>query len=153
MKSMKSKSSMVGIPEEEDELIEPLTISDAHNEHCECVFLTHAALLTSEGKLYTFGAGSSGRLGHLKPQNEPEPRLVEHLTDTLVSGACVASSHAAYLGDDGKVFTCGDGKSGKLGHSDANDQRVPKLVQSLTSTRIESVSVGTEHSVFLAASG
>jgi len=47
----------------------------------------HTALWTEAGELFTFGDGSSGKLGHGREQGENSPRLVEALVRKKVVGA------------------------------------------------------------------
>ena len=48
----------------------------------------HTALLSSDGKLYTFGQGTSGQLGQLKLEGELYPRAVMELVGDNVKQVC-----------------------------------------------------------------
>ena len=56
----------------------------------------HSAAITSDGRLYTWGEGACGGLGHGTENSEPLPRLVEALSHEVVSkvvcgSGCVCS--------------------------------------------------------------
>ena len=76
----------------------------------------HTAAVTESGKLYTFGQGDHGQLGlgssHLQSSS---PKQVTSLRNIHVVGAACGESHTAIITKHGKLFTCGDGRHGKLG--------------------------------------
>uniref|UniRef100_A0A3B5A492 HECT and RLD domain containing E3 ubiquitin protein ligase family member 1 n=1 Tax=Stegastes partitus TaxID=144197 RepID=A0A3B5A492_9TELE len=49
---------------------------------------SHSAVLTKDGKVFTFGEGSQGQLGHNSTANEVRPRLVEGLDGPASQIAC-----------------------------------------------------------------
>uniref|UniRef100_A0A3Q3A5P9 RCC1-like domain-containing protein n=1 Tax=Kryptolebias marmoratus TaxID=37003 RepID=A0A3Q3A5P9_KRYMA len=49
---------------------------------------SHTAVLTKEGKVFTFGEGSSGQLGHNSAADEVRPRLVDGLGGPASQIAC-----------------------------------------------------------------
>jgi alpha-tubulin suppressor-like RCC1 family protein len=57
------------------------------------------------------------------------------------------------IGHDGEVFSWGDGKCGRLGHGDTEDQQSPKRIEALRSVRARSVAVGDDHALALAEDG
>lgn len=59
--------------------------------------------------------------------------------------------HSIFLCSDGSVRTCGSNSSGKLGHGDIFDKKLPKIVSGLTN--VIAVSAGGEHSLFLKSDG
>jgi len=81
---------------------------------------------------------------------------------TLDFAACFACSlplqvtcgsyHTACLTDDGKLFTCGGGLFGKLGHGDETGYPAPKLVESLKHHHIVQVACGSRHTLALSSS-
>jgi alpha-tubulin suppressor-like RCC1 family protein len=44
----------------------------------------HSAAITDDGKLYTWGEGFCGQLGHGTAESKPEPTLVEGLSTVQV---------------------------------------------------------------------
>lgn len=87
------------------------------------VRVAHSLLLTSSGKVLSFGSGQYGALGHgynagkqlpdvLRPQYI---QALAHLTCICVSAG---ELHSAVVTSDGDVYTWGDGFCGQLGQGD-----------------------------------
>src|SRR4051794_16458191 len=87
----------------------------------------HTACVTSPGgKLWTFGSGKYGQLGHNSRLDERFPRRVESCCSSI-SGATLPAAgfisvscgdrHTAALSDAGHIFTTGCGSHGQLGHA------------------------------------
>ncbi|XP_029158683.1 X-linked retinitis pigmentosa GTPase regulator-like [Nylanderia fulva] len=78
----------------------------------------HTLVLAENGNIYCFGSNSSGQLG--MGTNVNEIHLPKHLArgslrnEKIVKITC-GESHSAILTELGKLFTCGDGRHGKLG--------------------------------------
>lgn len=72
---------------------------------------SHSALLTTDGKMYTWGLGSYGVLGHNDNKNYTEPKLIEFFpkNNLRVTQIAVGDSHTAALTHDGDVWTWGWG--------------------------------------------
>ncbi len=60
-------------------------------------------------------------------------------------------SHSVFLDVDGRVWTCGRGAGGELGHGDFADQPLPRRVEAgdLHLTRVRKIAVGQHHTVVL----
>lgn len=72
---------------------------------------SHTAVLTNDGKLYTFGDGAYGALGNGNTSFSHTPNLVtyfESQNETVVQVDC-GKSHSIALTESGKVFTWGKG--------------------------------------------
>ena len=69
----------------------------------------HALAVDEDGKLYAWGDGSSGQLGHGGTHDELEPVLVAagDLAGRSVVAVSAASEHSACVTSDGAVFTWG----------------------------------------------
>ena len=52
----------------------------------------------------------------------------------------------AALTDSREVYMWGFGKGGRLGHSDANNKKIPTLVKALSGRTIRSIACGKSHS-------
>eukprot|EP00947_MAST-08B_sp_MAST-8B-sp1_P002200 g2200.t1 len=55
--------------------------------------------------------------------------------------------------DAGAVYSQGEGRWGRLGHGNDEDQDVPKLIEALSGVRVCAVSAGGWHSLFLTEDG
>ncbi|XP_042192342.1 probable E3 ubiquitin-protein ligase HERC3 isoform X1 [Callorhinchus milii] len=90
----------------------------------------HTAVLTKDGSVFTFGAGSFGQLGHNKRRDEIKPRLVAELFAAKVSQIACGSYHTLVLvPSSDKVYAFGQGKKGQLGSGHTGDQLVPLPVK------------------------
>lgn len=79
----------------------------------------HSAALTKRGKIYTWGRGDSGQLGHggVARDDRPTPTQVTcaALEGRSVRGVALGGAHSAAILDDGSCVVWGEGKAGQLG--------------------------------------
>lgn len=75
----------------------------------------HSMVLTTNGRLYTFGFGQHGQLGHRSNQNMFRPRLVKDLLSKPVVAIAAGWNHSLVLTEVGDLYSCGYGKYGQLG--------------------------------------
>lgn len=113
----------------------------------------HTAALASDGKVYTWGLGNDGRLGHGSRESCSEPRHLEFLDDHGVKQVACGGMHTACLTSKGVVWTWGLGKDGRLGHGSQEDQLAPTCVEALSGTRIMQVACGGHHTAARGAGG
>jgi len=57
------------------------------------------------------------------------------------------------LTDEGEVLSFGWGVHGRLGHGDAEDQLVPKVIEALNGVRAVAIAAGAQHSMVLTDEG
>ena len=90
----------------------------------------HSMVATDGGKLYTFGWGGYGRLGHGEDitGSQLTPKLVEGLKDEWVVDVATGDYYSMAVTDSGQLYTFGRNASGELGHGDTQQQHTPKLV-------------------------
>jgi alpha-tubulin suppressor-like RCC1 family protein len=76
----------------------------------------HAAFVTSEGDVYTFGRGDYGMLGHGNDKPQETPKRVSAFSDSgfKVVDVSLGEYHSVFLTDDGDVWTCGYGGEGDV---------------------------------------
>ena len=113
----------------------------------------HTLVCTSTGALFTFGAGSSYRLGTGDQDDRyiPTRIVVESLGDELVCGLAGGEAHSAAVTRSGAVFTWGFGRSGALGHGCDEHERKPCRVD--LAAHIVEVACGAYHTAFLSECG
>ena len=86
------------------------------------------------------------------PAPQESPTRIDGLPDDVVQVAA-AKFHSAALTHDGRVFTWGVGRSGRLGHPEADVHSgyraviLPREVAALRRVRVAQVAVGKNHSV------
>ncbi|XP_048436832.1 PH, RCC1 and FYVE domains-containing protein 1 [Pyrus x bretschneideri] len=124
----------------------------------------HTALVTSTGKLFTFGDGTFGVLGHGDRENIPYPREVESLSGLrTISVACgvwhtaavveVIATQSSASSSSGKLFTWGDGDKNRLGHGDKEARLEPTCVPALIDYNFHKIACGHSLTVGLTTSG
>ena len=83
----------------------------------------HTMVETEVGRLFTFGFGNFGQLGHGDRNDRDVP--AERFRGARVVFAAAGGLHSGVVTSEGRVFTWGWGLYGKLGHGDEHDQLVP----------------------------
>ncbi|XP_042325644.1 E3 ISG15--protein ligase HERC5-like [Sceloporus undulatus] len=99
-------------------------------EHKKTVFIScggeHTAVLSKDGLVCTFGAGSHGQLGHNSTRNELFPRLVAELFGARVSQIACGRWHTlVYVSNLGEIYSFGSGAEGQLGKGEKCDRLIP----------------------------
>jgi alpha-tubulin suppressor-like RCC1 family protein len=113
----------------------------------------HTVLLTKDGRIYTFGDGKSGQLGHRDREDRLIPTLITSADFPPIVQISCGREHTAILADTGIVYTFGNGSDGQLGHVDREDQLIPTPITSADLPRIIQVSCGNYHTALLADNG
>ncbi|XP_077059797.1 retinitis pigmentosa GTPase regulator b isoform X2 [Siphateles boraxobius] len=112
----------------------------------------HTVALT-EHKVYSFGLGQFGQLGHGTFIFESRlPRVVEHFRRGRVKHVECGENHTALITDSGLLYTFGDGRHGKLGLGEENftNQFRPTLCTRFLNCHVHSVTCGGCHMLVLA---
>ncbi|HEY1083558.1 MAG TPA: choice-of-anchor D domain-containing protein, partial [Prosthecobacter sp.] len=119
----------------------------------------HTLALTTEGKVYSWGLNTNGRLG----DNTTTTRLVPVAVDTTgqLSGKTVVAvaagnAHSLALTSDGKVYAWGLNGNGQLGNNTTTESPVPVAVDMtgvLSGKVVVAVAAGSGFSIALTADG
>ncbi|XP_014665910.1 PREDICTED: uncharacterized protein LOC106807909 [Priapulus caudatus] len=87
--------------------------------HVQCVSVVcgqyHTLALTSTGRVYSWGWGVHGQLGHGTADDCHLPTYIRALEGVVVTTVCAGYAHSAILDEMGQVFTFGCGAYGQLG--------------------------------------
>ncbi|XP_022887167.1 PH, RCC1 and FYVE domains-containing protein 1-like [Olea europaea var. sylvestris] len=123
----------------------------------------HSALTTSTGKLFTFGDGTFGALGHGDRESILYPKEVQSVSEMkTVAVACgvwhtaaiiEVRSHSSSNVLPRKIFTWGDGDKYRLGHGNKETYLIPTCVSSLIDYNIHQLACGLNMTVALTTSG
>lgn len=126
---------------------------------------SHAAVVTSNGRLMTVGYGEDGALGLGKKGGKQDKYTLHPVTalNSIVVAKASCSlgerhSHTLACTSDGDVYSWGDGYKGKLGHGDQESRDMPtkidptvfggEFVMDVACGGIHSAAVTKEGSVF-----
>ena len=114
----------------------------------------YTAAVTSEGQLYTWGAGENGRLGLGDVEDRHSPSFVEELAHTPVQMGLAGSVHTCVLTRTGSVYSFG--KHEYTGHGDETGDVLPRLLEDCFEGKVIrqiSVGPGGYHTIALTTSG
>ncbi len=113
----------------------------------------HTLLLSEDGRVYSFGDGDSGRLGHGDTNAQTSPKQIEVAGENNITQISVGAHHSILLDKYGKVYSFGVGGAGRLGHGDTNNQTYPKQIEVAGENNITQISAGGYHTILLDKNG
>lgn len=123
----------------------------------------HTALASSNGKLYTFGDGTFGVLGHGDRVSVAYPREVQSLSGLRTIKVACGVWHTAAIVEvmnqtganisSRKLFTWGNGDKHCLGHGSKDTYLTPTCVSSLIDYNFHQVACGHTMTIVLTTSG
>ncbi|OAY82052.1 Ultraviolet-B receptor UVR8 [Ananas comosus] len=133
--------------------LESAVILDVQNVSCGG---GHAALVTKQGEIYTWGEESGGRLGHGVDSDVLHPKLIDALVNTNIELVACGEYHTCAVTLSGDLYTWGDGtfNFGLLGHENEASHWVPKRVNGpLEGIHVSSISCGPWHTTVVTSAG
>jgi hypothetical protein len=90
----------------------------------------HTMLLTTEGRVFAWGAGGCGRLGLSETRkNQYTPLEVQFFRSRPAQDLVSGDFHSVALGVDGRVYTWGYNLEGQCGNGGTMNQRIPKQIE------------------------
>ncbi|XP_057738432.1 ultraviolet-B receptor UVR8-like [Arachis stenosperma] len=117
------------------------------------------AVLSREGRVYTFSWGSDGKLGHHTDQSDVEPHpLLGALEDIpvvqIAAGYCYLLCLACQPSGM-SVYSVGCGLGGKLGHGSRTDEKYPRLIEQFQLLNLQPmvVAAGAWHAAVVGRDG
>ncbi|KAI3829058.1 hypothetical protein L1987_03172 [Smallanthus sonchifolius] len=123
----------------------------------------HSALITAEKKLFTFGDGTYGALGHGDLESVKFPKEVISLTALKTIKVACGVWHTAAIVEiinhqtkhstSKKLFTWGDGDKYRLGHGNKQTYTEPTCIASLMDHNFHQLGCGHSMTVGLTTSG
>lgn len=124
----------------------------------------YVLILSFDGRVFTYGNGSRGQLGHGDTDSRESPTLVEALDGIRIISIASGGWHAAAVSDIGDLYIWGWNESGQLGLPCAANskqkpevivacQSIPRLVEFSSEIVVTLVSCGSRHTAILTDEG
>lgn len=122
--------------------------------------LHHTICVDEKGQVFTFGRGSSGRLGHGDENDRKVPTLVAALNgrgeDKVIRVAC-GEAHSCCVTAKGELFAFGNGDLNQLGNGVEGDVLLPYHVQGqqlvAAKRQVLAAGCGSQHTVIFTTVG
>ncbi|CAI9106240.1 OLC1v1005353C1 [Oldenlandia corymbosa var. corymbosa] len=131
--------------------LESAVVLDVQNIACGG---RHAALVTKQGEIFSWGEESGGRLGHGVDSDVLHPKLIDGLSNTNIELVACGEHHTCAVTLSGDLYTWGDGHIGLLGHGNEVSHWVPKRVNGpLEGIHVSSISCGPWHTAVVTSAG
>uniref|UniRef100_A0A673VXF9 Inhibitor of Bruton tyrosine kinase n=1 Tax=Salmo trutta TaxID=8032 RepID=A0A673VXF9_SALTR len=110
---------------------------------------------TDPTEVYTWGNNTNFSLGHGNQESRHHPEIVDLFarTGVYVKQVVLCKFHSVFLSQKGRVYTCGHGQGGRLGHGDEQTYLVPRMVEGLLSHHCSQVAAAKDHTVVLTEEG
>eukprot|EP01094_Clydonella_sp_ATCC50884_P028437 TRINITY_DN8529_c0_g1_i1.p1 TRINITY_DN8529_c0_g1~~TRINITY_DN8529_c0_g1_i1.p1 ORF type:complete len:632 (+),score=133.57 TRINITY_DN8529_c0_g1_i1:274-1896(+) len=114
----------------------------------------HSGAITKSGRVFTWGDGSNGKLGHGNEEEQLVPKEIMGVDYNAVQIA-LGDFHSAILTESGGVWTWGEGNYGQLGHGDSISQynKPLKIGSPLEGQRMIQIGCGANHTAALSQNG
>lgn len=113
----------------------------------------HAAVLTEEGVVATWGKGGFGRLGHGDGESSLRPRQVQVLKNEKFIKIACGFAYTTAITSKGTLYAWGAGENGRLGLGDDRDRFSPHKVLLPHSIKVLDVQAGSVHTCLLTEKG
>ncbi|KAK3924364.1 Ultraviolet-B receptor UVR8 [Frankliniella fusca] len=111
----------------------------------------HSLALTSTGRVFTWGWGVHGQLGHGSVENYSIPSVVFAFEGQVVSAVGGGHAHSLFLLSSGQVFGCGSSVFGQLGTGSNSKSSLPVPVCNLPES-ITNIATGYFHNLAISKS-
>ncbi|XWS30621.1 hypothetical protein CRYUN_Cryun23aG0001500 [Craigia yunnanensis] len=105
------------------------------------------------GKLFTWGDGDKGRLGHADRERKLLPTCVAQLVDFFFVQVSCGRMLTAVLTSSGTVYTMGSAIYGQLGNPQAKDKSITVVEGKLKQEFVREISSGSYHVAVLTSGG
>ncbi|GAB2280564.1 hypothetical protein Dimus_015191 [Dionaea muscipula] len=117
------------------------------------------AVLSREGRVYTFSWGSDTRLGHQTDSTDmqPQPLLgpLENIPVVQIAAGYCYLLALAFQPSGMSVYSVGCGLGGKLGHGSKTDEKYPRRIEQLTALNLNPtvIAAGAWHAAVVGKDG
>ncbi|KAL3845972.1 hypothetical protein ACJIZ3_003375 [Penstemon smallii] len=134
-------------------VLESASVLDPQNIACGS---RHAVLVTSQGRIFSWGDGSGGKLGHGLEADISNPKLIDTINGQIVVSIGCGEYHTCAVTLTGDLYTWGDGihNIGLLGHGNELSYWTPQKVRGqMEGIHVTSISCGPWHSAAITSTG
>jgi len=109
-------------------------------------FSSHVLALTSDGKVWSWGKGDDGRLGHGSRSSLTHPQVIDALKDRTCRQVSAGLNFSCVLDDHGRVWAFGSNANGQIGNGSHLTVLIPHAVKgALESEFVTRISCGGSH--------
>ncbi|KAJ9591767.1 hypothetical protein L9F63_001703, partial [Diploptera punctata] len=147
-----SESGKLGLPDSLTNITTPQKVTLA--APIKSVFCggNHTMAVTVEGEVFAFGNNFNGQLGlGVEVNQNLLPTRVIGLEGHIIREISCGESHTAFVTSNGKLYTCGEGRHGKLcSEQENNNQTIPVRVSKFKGYSVQKVACGGCHTMVLA---
>ncbi|KAJ0716829.1 putative chromatin regulator PHD family [Helianthus annuus] len=131
--------------------LESAVVLDVQNVACGG---RHAALVTKQGEIFSWGEELGGRIGHGIESDVLHPKLIDSLSATNIELIACGEYHTCAVTLSGDLYTWGEGHFGILGHGNEVSHWVPKRVNGpLEGIHVSSIACGPWHTAVVTSAG
>lgn len=144
----------LGLGDEEDQ-VEPKQVPALRGKGVRFAAASafHTCAVTADGRLYTWGLGGFGRLGHGDRLKKVVPKAVASLFGKEVKLVSCGYLHTIAVTADGRLYSWGGNRHGQLGHGTTSNELLPREMASLEGKQVRLVACGYFHSAAVTDEG
>jgi len=121
----------------------------------------HSSVVTSEGRIFTWGRNDFGQLGDGTTTSKDVPTEITNKFNLAIgesiTNVSLGAYHSSAITSEGRIFTWGLNNDGRLGNGTTVDKQVPTEITNqfnlAIGETITSVSLGSDHSAAVTSEG
>lgn len=115
--------------------------------------LNHSIALDNQGRVFSWGSGVDGRLGHGDFQDQCSPLIIENLCSFNIIVISCGYQHSAAIANTGEILSFGFNGYGQLGLGNLESKFQPCIIESLSKSKMINVACGGFHTVCICENG
>ncbi|KAK7503604.1 hypothetical protein BaRGS_00005143, partial [Batillaria attramentaria] len=112
----------------------PMLLESLLSETCVAISCGqyHSLALTADSRVFSWGWGVHGQLGHGDPEDRLTPECIVHLNGRSIIRVAGGYCHSLALTEMGEVWSFGCGYFGQLGLGSSHKRTLPAVITALT---------------------
>jgi alpha-tubulin suppressor-like RCC1 family protein len=153
-----NKSGQCGLSNKTDSILEPKPLDMADIGQVRANQLVcgrnHSGMVTTEGRVYVWGASTYGRLGLADTRKSQNwPCEIQYFQTIPIHSLASGDFHMVALGHDCSVYSWGYGSEGQTGHASIFHVKTPRRIDFFDTLNVVSVVCGVGWSMAITKSG